>query len=122
MTDMEQLARSFSTHDFEPVFEHLADDVVWTNHGGERFEGRDAVIAACRASADYLSDVETEFERLRTVVTDAVVVVDAQAAYTDDDGRSVVASCDLYDVRDGRIAAIASYNVELSAPAETPGA
>jgi ketosteroid isomerase-like protein len=115
MADLEQLARSFSSHDFEPVFEHLADDVVWTNHGGERFEGRAAVIAACRASADFLADVDTEFERMRTVVTDAVIVVDAQAAYTDEDGRSVVASCDLYDIRDGVITAIASYNVELPA-------
>jgi len=61
-----------------------------------------------------LRDIETTFKRFKVITTDDFVVIDSQAEYVGDDGESShVASCDIYEFIDGRIAAITSYNVEV---------
>ena len=56
----------------------------------------------------------TTFKRFRTVVGEGCVVIDSEADYlaAGEDGTSV-ASCDLCDVVQGKIARITSYTVEL---------
>jgi limonene-1,2-epoxide hydrolase len=110
----EQLALAFSTHKFDPVFERLAQGVTWDLIGGRTHTGKDAVVAVCRESADYLSDISTTFDSVRTIATDTSVVVDSRASYTEDDGSiSRVASCDIYDFEGELLTAITSYTVEL---------
>lgn len=115
---IEDTARSFSDHHFEAAAPQLADDLVWTIVGEAPIVGKDAVIAACESSAEYLEKVTVEFRRFRTVVGEGSVVVDSLADYTDADGAlTTVASCDIYDFTVDRVTGILSYNIEVSAPA-----
>jgi SnoaL-like domain len=111
----EQIARSFSGHDFEAAFPHLAETVEWDLIGAGSITGRSAVIEACRATAAELVNTTTDFSRFRTVVGEGSVVVDSVGEYTDPDGtKSVVASCDIIDFDGGLITRITSYNLELT--------
>jgi hypothetical protein len=111
----EQIARSFSGHDFEAVFPHLAESVEWDLVGADVIVGRDAVIGLCQATTTELTDTATDFTRFRTVVGDTGVVVDSVAEFTDADGdKSTVASCDILDFEQGMVVRITSYNVDLS--------
>ncbi len=112
--ELVQAAEAFSGHDFDAAFPMLADDVEWDNVGGRQYAGRDAVIAACRESAEHLAEVKTTFHRSRTIDGGDHVVVDSLADYVDGDGESTtVGSCDIYAVAGGLITAIASYNAEV---------
>ena len=118
----EDLAVAFSSHRFAEVAPHLAEDVRWVAVGGGLYQGRDAVVAACEESGSYLATVQTDFRLLRTVVSDSAAVVDSLADYTEPDGSVLtVSSCDLYDFRDGKLAEITSYTVELAPKGERAG-
>ena len=108
------VAEAFSGHRFRETYDHLAPDVVWTLVGGPVIRGRDAVIATCEDTLTELADGTTEFTRFRCVADDAMAAVDATGRYTSRDGStSTVASCDIYEFRDGLVARITSYTVEL---------
>lgn len=112
---IEEIARAFSSRDFEAAFPYLVADVTWEIVGGEHLTGAEEIRGACERSAANLSGVTTEFRRFRTVAGDDFVVTDTLADYTDPEGnKSTVASCDIYDFDTGRISAIVSYNIELT--------
>jgi hypothetical protein len=112
--DRRQVAEAFSRHDFAAAYPHIADDVHWVNVGGEAYRGKDALVEACTASAEYLAGVRTEFTRFRVVDSGSCVVIDSAATYSSPAGeRSQVASCDLYDFTGDVLTAITSYTVEL---------
>lgn len=111
---IEEIARAFSGHNFQATYAYLIDNVAWTTVGDEHLAGKDDVIGRCEQSAAYLSDVKTEFRRFRVLVGDDWVVVDSLAEYTDREAKSsIVASCDIFDFRDGMLSEITSYNIEL---------
>lgn len=110
------IAEAFSRHQFPATFEHLADDIEWSNVGGERHRGREAVIAACTATAAALATAEVAFTRFRTIAAGGTVVIESQANYVDEDGTSTVASCDIYDFKSDRLTTITSYAVEVDTP------
>ena len=113
----EDVARAFSSHDFEAAYPHLADDISWNPVGAPLLEGKEAVKSACQDSAGYLANVETNFHSFRVITSEDAVVVDTVADYTDPDRTvSRVASCDIYRFVDGKVAEITSYNIELSDP------
>lgn len=109
----QEIAESFSRHRFADAYPHLAPDVRWVAHGADDTIGRDAVVAACENTLAELRDTTTTFRTFRSVVGTDAVVVDVVAEYTGPDGEFVVASCDLYDFRDGVITTITSYTVAL---------
>lgn len=113
MTTHEDLARAFSGHDFEQAVEHLADDVRWVLVGQSVVEGRDGVVAACRATADELTDVTTTFRRFVSAASGHVAVVDAVGVYDSPDGITAVSSCDIYEFTGEQITTITSYTVEV---------
>lgn len=111
----EEIARSFSTHQFGATYPYLADGIVWNNIGGQQLTGKAAVIEACDQSARYLANVTTRFARFRVVVGETTVVVDSLADYIDDQQeRTTVASCDLYDFADGLLIGVTSYTMEVN--------
>ncbi|WP_188744181.1 nuclear transport factor 2 family protein [Agromyces bauzanensis] len=113
-TEIEKIARAFSSHRFDQAVPHLTDDVVWTRVGEKPLIGRKAVKKACERTAADLAGVTTEFQRFRTVVGDESVAVESLARYTGADGDvSIVASCDVYDFDEERVTEIVSYLVEL---------
>jgi limonene-1,2-epoxide hydrolase len=107
------IAEAFSHHDFARTYEHLAADIRWRNLGGDDYVGRDAVIAACDAATAYFAGISTTFLASRTIAGDGAVIVETAARYTGDQETSGVASCDVFDVADGVITRITSYNVEV---------
>jgi ketosteroid isomerase-like protein len=114
-TQIEKVARAFSSHRFDQALPHLTEDVVWTQVGTPPLIGRKAVTKACERTAADLAGVTTEFQRFRSVVGAESVAIESLARYTDADGGvSIVASCDVYDFDDERITEIVSYTVELS--------
>lgn len=109
------IARAFSGHDFKAAYPYLTDDVSWAVVGDMHLTGRDDVIGACEQAAAYLAELTTEFRRFRVLVGATWVVIDSLAEYTDGEQKiSTVASCDIYDFRDGLLSAITSYNIELA--------
>jgi ketosteroid isomerase-like protein len=108
------IAIAFSQHRFHQTYDLLADHVRWITVGEKVTEGRDAVVAACTASAAELTDVRTDFDRFVVVAGTDAVAVDAIGRYTDADGTvSIVSSCDVYEFDDGMITTITTYAVEL---------
>jgi len=112
--DLAGLAEAFSTHRYSLVYPHLCDDVRWRTVGGDEHTGRTAVVDACEASARYLRNVATTFVHVAATPGDGFVVMETLADYQEADARSRVASCDIYRFRDGCVAEITSYNVEIS--------
>jgi ketosteroid isomerase-like protein len=110
---IEQIAEDFSRHRFAETYPYLLEDVRWDVVGDKPVVGKEAVVAACGQSADYLAGVTTRFTKFKVVVGADSVVVDSVAEYDDGGESSSVASCDIYDFTDGRVAAITSYTVEL---------
>ncbi len=117
MTTPREVAEAFSRHRFRDVYAALAPDVVWTAVGARRSVGRQAVVDTCEQTLAALASTRVEFTRFVLVADGDTAAVDTVARYTDGGGTSVVASCDVYEFRDGALAAITSYDVEL----ETPG-
>jgi ketosteroid isomerase-like protein len=115
-----EIATSFSHHRFEEAYPFLLEDIEWTLVGGTDAHGKDAVMAICEGTTEGLAGVETTFHRFKVIEADDCVVIDSRAEYVEEEGRSSsVASCDIYDFADGRLAAITSYTVELSAASGT---
>lgn len=117
MSTPREVAEAFSRHRFREVYPALAPGVVWTAVGARQIVGRQAVVDACEQTLAALASTTVEFTRFVAVADGATAAVDTVARYTDAGGTSVVASCDVYEFRDGALVAITSYDVEL----ETPG-
>jgi ketosteroid isomerase-like protein len=114
------VAEDFSGHRFADTYQHLARDVTWTAYGDSHTVGRDAVVAACEASAQELGRLTTEFLTFRTVADGDTVAIETVGRYLEPDGQaSYVASCDLYDFVDGLVTRIVSYAVEIADPRTT---
>jgi ketosteroid isomerase-like protein len=113
---MEDIATAFSRHRFEATYPYLADDVRWNQVGGEQLEGKDAVRAACDASANALAGVDPVVHQFDVRITDTFVVIESVTTYREEeDQESVVASCDIYDFSTGLLVEITSYTMELQA-------
>lgn len=110
---LNDIARAFSGHKFEEVFDRLADDVRWILPGQVVLEGSDAVIAACRGTLADLNGTTTSWKRFVSVAGTDVVAVDAVGRYVDEDGVSAVSSCDIYEFANDKIVTITSYAVEV---------
>ena len=120
--DNRQVAEAFSTHHFTATYDRLAPTVRWVSPGHPTLDGKDAVVAACEASAAELADLRAvELTRFVSVADERRAAVDVIARYVShDDTVSLVSSADVYEFDDaGRVATITSYAVELD-PADAP--
>lgn len=116
------LAEAFSRHRFAETYPQLADDIRWVLVGGPTLAGRQAVVDACEDSARQLATTTNRFTAFRTVGAGDTVLVDSTGEYISADGhRSVVASCDLYDFRDGQLVTITSYTVLVGPDEDVAG-
>lgn len=111
--DPTDIARAFSGHRFADADPHLHPDVRWRLVGGPTLVGVDAVREACDGTSAELADATVTLDPFRVIDAGATVVVDAIGTYATAGGTSVVSSCDIYDITDGRVTAITSYTVEL---------
>lgn len=116
----QEIAESFSRHDFGAAYGYLAGGVVWNLIGGKQLGGRDSVIAECESSAAYLATVSTRFVKFRLLSGDDWVVIDSTAVYeSPEEARSTVASCDIFRFSAGMIVEITSYNIAISQPLDS---
>ncbi len=116
MSTPRQIAEAFSGHRFHDTYPALSPDVRWTCVGEVVLTGRQAVGGACEATLAGLATGTAEFQRFLVIADGDTVAVDAVGRYTDADGGiSRVSPCDIYEFRDGQIARITSYTVELDA-------
>ena len=114
MSTPREFAEAFSGHRFREVYDALAPDVRWISVGQGTLTGRDAVVEACEDTLGELASGTAEFQRFVVVAGTDAAAVDAIGRYVDADGEvSLVSSCDIYEFRDGLVAAITSYAVEL---------
>ena len=109
----EEVARAFSGHRFEEIFDRLARDVVWNLVGDGRLDGRDAVIDVCRGTTAANTNVTTSWLRFVSTGSGDVVAVDAIGRYEGVDSVVGVSSCDIYEFDGGVVRAITSYTVEV---------
>lgn len=107
------VARAFSSHDFDAALPVVAEQAVWTLVGADDITGGADIAAACRATAAGLAGVRTTFSRFVVVADGNRVVVDSVAEYAGPDSTSVVASCDIYEFENQHLIHIRSYNIEL---------
>lgn len=122
MAEPRTVAEAFSRHEFASTYDQIADDVTWFLPGSAPILGKEAVVAACEQTLADLTETRTEFVRFLVVADDAAVAVDVVAHYTEPHGSvSVVSSADIYEFRDGFVAAITSYAVELDPEAMKVG-
>ena len=111
------IAEAFSSHRFADTYDSLAPDVRWVAIGDGLTVGRDAVVDVCEGTLRALAGTTTEF--LRFVVADGgdTVAVDAVGRYVDATGEATaVASCDVFEFRNGQVRQITSYTVEVDPP------
>jgi ketosteroid isomerase-like protein len=107
------VGRAFSEHRFDEALDHLATDVRWTIIGYMVLEGADAVRRTCRETLESLADTTTTYDRCVVAAGSDTVAVDTFARYSGPNGLTAVASCDIYEFDDEKIAAITSYAVEV---------
>ena len=100
------VAEAFCRQRFADTYAFLDDDVEWRIVGTETLQGKDAVIARCEQSAADLAQLSTTFHEFRVIEADGHAVVESLADYAGAAGTFRVASCDLFDFADGRIAGI----------------
>ena len=110
----EAIATAFSGHRFAEAYPALHEDLRWTLVGSSVLVGREAAIEACESTLAELADTTTRFVRFDTVVGADAVAVDTVTEYESTEGTATVASCDLYQFRDGQVVAIRSYTVEAA--------
>jgi ketosteroid isomerase-like protein len=114
-----EVAEAFSGHRFADAYDRLAPDVTWVLVGEGTVLGRDAVEQACDELSAELEGTRVETQRFVSVVDEQAAAVDSVTAYTAADGsRTVVSSCDVYELEDDVVVRITSYNVELDESSE----
>lgn len=74
-------AEAFSAHRFTEVEDRIAAEATWHLVGQQRLAGRDAILAACRATQHELAGTTTTWLRSVTAGTGDVVSVDTIARY-----------------------------------------
>lgn len=110
---IKQIAEAFSGHTFETTYPYLLDDVRWNLIGDKQITGKEGVISTCKQTLTYLENATTKFSKFETLEGENFVVIDSLAEYKAEDSTSIVASCDIYKFRDGKVAEITSYTTEI---------
>lgn len=111
---IKQIAEAFSKHEFDLTYPYLLDTIQWNLVGSERIMGREGVVQTCQQSATYFDTVTTTFLQFVVLTGDDFVVIDSLADYTDAQQQTTqIASCDIYQFTDGKLAEITSYTTEI---------
>lgn len=108
---LQQIAESFSGGQFDNVYQHLADNIIWNVVGENTFTGKQAVIDNCEQVASYFKTVTTNFKTGNIIADNNRVVIDGTAEFTRDGKQvSFVWACDVYEFNDSKkIEKITSY-------------
>ena len=101
----------FRKTDREQILSLLTDDIVWTIPGAFKIEGKSA-FAAHIVDEGFRSNPDITVERLIEGVD--VVVAEGTVRTERTDGTQLhLAYCDVFEMRDGKIARLTSYLIQL---------
>jgi steroid delta-isomerase-like uncharacterized protein len=105
---IEHFNEAFNQHDVEAVIKLMADDIVFENTSGGRFEGQEAVRAVLTRAFALMSkgwfDTEDMF-----AAADRCVVLWTYTFNREEPERGHVRGVDIFRVRDGLVAEKFSY-------------
>lgn len=107
---LQQANQAVRAGDNEGFLFHCTDDVVWTTVGGETLNGKDAVRAWM--TEEYIQPPEFT---VNTLIADGdTVAAMGEIISYDDGGRPVRnAYCDVWRLRDGKLAELNAYVIPL---------
>jgi ABC-type taurine transport system substrate-binding protein len=113
MTTIE-IAKNFSTGDFEKTYAFLADDSEWIIVEEDSFIGKKAIIDNCKQVSNYFKSVSTKFNTLQIIADGSKVAISGTAEFLRDNKRiSFVSACDIYEfAADNKIQKITSYCIQ----------
>ena len=112
--EIDQIAEAFCSHRFSATYPYMADEIRWNIIGREELIGREAVIASCDKSTNFLETVSTTMLKLKIYRAETRVIVEGAAQFRDQENQtSSVASCDVFQFSDKRLVEITSYVIEL---------
>ncbi len=83
--------------------DHLAPDVRWNIVGDRLIEGREALLEFCE---EMSADGCPPFQNIAITATPERIVIQGRSSPKEDEAMHY---CDVYDLKDGKIAAITSY-------------
>ncbi len=93
-----ELAKAFSTGDFESTYKFLSDTAEWIIIEEEKFIGRQAIIDNCEQVGNYFKSVTTDFKTIDIIADESKVVIHGTAEFIRDNKRvSFVSACDIYE-------------------------
>ena len=109
-----EIAKAFSTGEFEKTYRFLSDNSEWTVIEEDKFVGKNAIIMNCEQVGNYFKSVTTDFKILNIIEDGNKVVINGTAEFLKENKRvSFVFACDLYEFNDdGQIQNITSYCIQ----------
>ncbi|KYG75383.1 nuclear transport factor 2 family protein [Roseivirga echinicomitans] len=121
MTDHNKdIATAFSKGEFSSVYDKLADDIEWNIVGESLLKGKEEVIAYCEKTAQYFSEVSTDFRLKSIVAENNHVMINGTAEFIGKSNKSTyISSCDVYAFEGGQLREITSYCIRTNKP-KTP--
>ena len=111
---LKQIAASFSVGQFDKVYQHLSENIIWNVVGENSFVGKKSVIDNCEQVAAYFKSVTTNFTTENIIVDHNRVAIEGTAEFVTAGKRvSYVWACDVYEFNDQKeIEKITSYCVQ----------
>jgi uncharacterized protein (TIGR02246 family) len=108
---LEQANAAVAKGDYEGFLSHCADDVVWTFVGDQTLTGKDAVRRYMQAT--YIQP--PTFVVAQLIAEGDYVTAIGDIDITDENGGTThSAYCDVWRLRDGRLAELRAFVVELT--------
>jgi hypothetical protein len=111
---LQKIAELFSGGQFDKIYQHLSDNIIWNVVGENSFVGKKAVIDNCEQVASYFNSVTTNFKTENIIVDHNRVAIDGTAEFSRDGKRvSFVWACDVYEFNDRHeLEKITSYCIQ----------
>jgi hypothetical protein len=111
---LKQIAASFSVGQFDKVYQHLSENIIWNVVGENSFVGKKSVIDNCEQVAAYFKSVTTNFTTENIIVDHNRVAIEGTAEFVTAGKRvSYVWACDVYEFNDKKeIEKITSYCIQ----------
>ena len=106
-----EIAKAFSSGNFEICFGHLTDKTFWNTPGEQYLTGRNQIEPFCKKIRAYFDGITTNFQQLNLIENEHCVAINGTAEFIRDGKRvSFVSSCGVYEF-DGnnKIISINSY-------------
>ncbi|GCC52720.1 hypothetical protein SanaruYs_29580 [Chryseotalea sanaruensis] len=109
-----EIAKAFSTGEFEKTYRFISESAEWTVIEEENFIGKQTIIDNCERVGNYFKSVTTDFKTLNIIADGNYVVINGTAEFLRDNKRiSFVSACDIYEFNDqSQIQKITSYCIQ----------